>query len=124
MKQGCILYFFFVTVIVPSFGFPATTLLCSFNDSANVYREFMLKRDEANSIVFVDPDKTNAPSWKVMSDDKSKLILFRDMEKPGNAKENSIHSIFFIDKSSGSFRFRNYVHTEYINTVRGNCRLR
>ena len=32
--------------------------------------------------------------------------------------------VFFIDKESGDFRFRNYLHAEYVNTIRGNCRLK
>ena len=59
-----------------------------------------------------------------MSDDKNKLILFKEIKSFDNPKVSSVYTIFFIDKKSGECRFRNYVDTEYINTVRGECRFK
>ena len=111
-------------VIYPSIGFSAKTVSCSFQDSQNVYREFILRRSGGDENTFMDSKKKDAPAWAIMSDDDRKLILFREMEKTINKKDRSVYSIFFIDKKSGDFRFRNYIHTEYINTIRGDCRLK
>lgn len=108
----------------PSIGFSTKTVTCSFRDSQNVYREFGLRRTGADDNTFMDIEKKDAPGWSVMSDDDIKLILFREMKKTINKKERSVYSIFFIDKKSGDFRFRNYIHTEYINTIRGDCRVK
>ena len=111
-------------VIYPSVGFSEKTISCSFRDSQNVYREFMLRRSGGDENTFMDSKKKDAPAWAVMSDDDAKLILFREMEKAINKREKAVYSIFFIDKKSGDFRFRNYIHTEYINTIRGDCRIK
>ena len=72
----------------------------------------------------MDSKKKDAPAWAIMSDDDRKLIVFREMEKTINKKDRAVYSIFFIDKKSGDSRFRNYFDTEYINTIRGDCRIK
>ena len=124
MKFKYITYLLSYFLIYPSLGFSTETVICAFRDSQNVYREFMLKRTGERDKTFMDTEKINNPFWKVMSDDKNKLILFREMPQFRSPKQDSIHSIFFIDKKSGAFRFRNYIQTEYINTVRGDCRIK
>ena len=110
-------------VIYPSIGFSTKIVSCSFRDSQNVHREFALRRSGGDENTFMDTKKKDGPAWSVMSDDDGKLILFREMEKTINKKERPVYSIFYIDKKSGDFRFRNYIHTEYINTIRGDCRV-
>ena len=124
MNFNSFVYFLGLLIIYPSIGFSTKTVSCSFRDSQNVYREFTLRRSGGDDSTFMDSKKKDAPSWDVVSDDNSKLILFREMEKTIDKKERSAHSIFFIDKKSGDFRFRNYIHTEYINTIRGDCRVK
>ena len=124
MNHKCFMYCLGLLVIYPSIGFSAKTVSCSFRDSQNVDREFVLRRSGGDDNTFMDSKKKDTPVWNVMSDDDSKLILFREMEKTINKKDRSVYSIFFIDKKSGDFRFRNYIHTEYINTIRGDCRLK
>ena len=124
MNRACSLYFFGLLVLYPSIGFSAKTVSCSFRDSQNVYREFVLRRSGGDENSFMDIKKKDAPAWAIMSDDDRKLILFREIEKTINKKDRSVYSIFFIDKKSGDFRFRNYIHTEYINTIRGDCRIK
>ena len=80
-----------------------------------------MQRAGAKDEIFIDAEKHEGPYWKIMSDDKEKLILFKELDTLNTPKPASVHSIFFIDKKSGDFRYRNYVHTEYINTVRGEC---
>ena len=84
----------------------------------------MLKRTADKNSTFEDTNVVRGPLWKVMSEDDSKFILFREMRKPMKKDGKSIYTLFFIDKKSGDFRFRNYLHAEYVNTIRGNCRLK
>ena len=124
MNRKYLVYYLGLLILYPSLGFSTKTVSCSFLDSQNVYREFMLRRSGGDDSTFMDSKKKDAPAWNVMSDDDGKLILFREMEKTINKKDRSVYSIFFIDKKSGDFRFRNYIHTEYINTIRGDCRIK
>jgi hypothetical protein len=119
-----ILFFLGCFLIYPVLGFSMATVTCSFRDSQNVYREFMLERTGINSGMFMDAEKAEGPFWKIMSDDKNKLILFKEIEESSTPKDASVYTIFFIDKKSGGFRVRNYIHTEYMNTVRGKCRFK
>ena len=84
----------------------------------------MLKRTADKGPTFKDANVVDGPLWKVMSEDESKFILFREMLKPMEKERKSVYTLFFIDKKSGDFRFRNYFHAEYVNTIRGNCRLK
>ena len=84
----------------------------------------MLKRIGDKDPKFMDANAVDGPLWKVMSEDGSKFILFREMPKPTKKGTKSVYTLFFIDKKSGDFRFRNYLHAEYMNTIRGNCRLK
>ena len=84
----------------------------------------MLKRIGDKDPTFMDANVVDGPLWKVMSEDGSKFILFREMLKPTEKETKSVYTLFFIDKKSGDFRFRNYLHAEYVNTIRGNCRLK
>ena len=84
----------------------------------------MLTRTGDKDPTFMDTNVVDGPLWKVMSEDGSKFILFREMLKPTEKETKSVYTLFFIDKESGDFRFRNYLHAEYVNTIRGNCRLR
>ena len=84
----------------------------------------MLKRTADKNPTFKDANVVDGPLWKVMSEDDSKFILFREMLKPMEKERKSVYTLFFIDKESGDFRFRNYLHAEYVNTIRGNCRLK
>lgn len=124
MNRKYFVYYLGLLILYPSLGFSTKTVSCSFRDSQNVYREFMLRRSGGDENTFMDSKKKDVPAWNVMSDDDGKLILFREMEKTINKKDRSVYSIFFIDKKSGDFRFRNYIHTEYINTIRGDCRIK
>ena len=105
-------------------GYSTERLTCSFRDSQNTYREFMLKRTADKNPTFKDANVVDGPLWKVMSEDDSKFILFREMLKPIEKERKSVYTLFFIDKKSGDFRFRNYLHAEYVNTIRGSCRLK
>ena len=111
-------------LLYPVVGYSTETLICSFRDSQNVYREFMLKRTGDKDETFKDANFVDGPLWKVMSEDDSKFILFREIQKPIEKERKSVYTLFFIDKKSGDFRFRNYLHAEYVNTIRGNCRLK
>ncbi len=115
---------FFHISLSPLVGYSTETLTCSFRDSKNVYREFMLTRTGDKDPTFMDANVVDGPLWKVMSEDGSKFILFREMLKPTEKETKSVYTLFFIDKESGDFRFRNYLHAEYVNTIRGNCRLK
>ena len=84
----------------------------------------MLKRTADKNPAFKDANVVDGPLWKVMSEDDSKFILFREMLKPMEKERKSVYTLFFIDKESGDFRFRNYLHAEYVNTIRGSCRLK
>jgi len=84
----------------------------------------MLKRTGDKDKTFKDASFVDGPLWKVMSEDDRKFILFREMLKPIEKERKSVYTLFFIDKESGEFRFRNYLHAEYVNTIRGNCRLK
>ena len=84
----------------------------------------MLKRTGDKEPTFEDANIGAGSLWKVMSEDDSKFILFREMLKPIEKERKSVYTLFFIDKKSGDFRFRNYLHAEYVNTIRGNCRLK
>ena len=108
----------------PLVGYTTEILTCSFRDSQNAYREFMLKRSADKDRTFKDANVVDGPLWKVMSEDDSKFILFREMSRPIEKERKSVYTLFFIDKKSGDFRFRNYLHAEYVNTIRGNCRLK
>ena len=114
MKIKYITYLLGYIFIYPSLSFSTETVICSFRDSQNIYREFMLKRTGESDKTFMDVEKINSPFWKVMSDDKNKLILFREMLQPRSPKQGSVHSIFFIDKNTGTFRFRNYIHANIL----------
>ena len=114
----------FWSMLIPVFGFSAEIVTCSFRDSQNVYREFMLKRNDRIDGTFMDADKNSSPLWKVLSDDINKIVLFREIQKSDSRDKKSVYTLFFIDKESGNFRYRNYIHSEYINTVRGDCRLK
>ena len=111
-------------LLYPLMGYSTEKLTCSFRDSQNTYREFMLKRTGDKEPTFEDANIGAGSLWKVMSEDDSKFILFREMLKPMEKERKSIYTLFFIDKESGDFRFRNYLHAEYVNTIRGNCRLK
>ena len=111
-------------LLYPLVGYSTERLTCSFRDSQNTYREFMLKRTGHKDPTFKDANIVDGPLWKIMSEDDSKFILFREMLKPIEKERKSVYTLFFIDKKSGEFRFRNYLHTEYVNTIRGNCRLK
>ena len=111
-------------LLYPLMGYSSEMLTCSFRDSQNVYREFMLKRTGDKDKTFKDANFVDGPLWKVMSEDDSKYILFREMLKPIEKERKSVYTLFFIDKKSGDFRFRNYLHAEYVNTIRGSCRLK
>ena len=84
----------------------------------------MLKRTADKDPTFKDSNIIDGPLWKVMSEDDSKFILFREMLKPMEKERKSVYTLFFIDKESGDFRFRNYLHAEYVNTIRGTCRFK
>ena len=103
------------------FGYSKNIVNCSFLDSQSVAREFRLKRSIGKNDTYTELDRRISPLWKVMSDDKNKLILFKETVGNGRLKEAAVHTLFFIDKRSGDFRFRNYMNTEYINTIRGKC---
>ena len=124
MNRKYFVYYLGFLIFYPTLGFSTKTVSCSFRDSQNVYREFMLRRSGGDENTFMDSKKKDVPAWNVMSDDDGKLILFREMEKTINKKDRAVYSIFFIDKKSGDFRFRNYIDTEYINTIRGDCRIK
>ena len=111
-------------LLYPLVGYTTEILTCSFRDSQNAYREFMLKRSADKDRTFKDANVVDGPLWKVMSEDDSKFILFREMSRPIEKERKSVYTLFFIDKKSGDFRFRNYLHAEYVNTIRGNCRLK
>ena len=95
MKNKYTTFFLGCILIYPTIGFSTKTVTCVFRDSQNVYREFKLKRTGENGKTFMEAEKKNSPFWKVMSDDKNKLILFREMLRPSNIKQGSVHSIFF-----------------------------
>ena len=111
-------------LLYPLKGYSTEMLTCSFRDSQNSYREFMLTRTGDKDPTFKNANIVDGPLWKVMSEDDSKFILFREMLKPIEKEKKSVYTLFFIDKKSGDFRFRNYLHAEYVNTIRGNCRLK
>ena len=111
-------------LLYPFVGHSTEMVTCSFRDSQNTYREFMLKRTGHKDPTFKDANIVDGPLWKIMSEDDSKFILFREMLKPIEKERKSVYTLFFIDKKSGDFRFRNYLHAEYVNTIRGNCRLK
>ena len=123
MKIKNLLYFFICVTFYSAWG-TSKNVSCSFRDSQNVYREFMLKRIGNNEEFFMDAERADGPYWKIMSEDNKKLILFKESTRAGSIEVSSVYTIFFIDKNSGDFRLRNYVHTEYINTVRGGCRFK
>lgn len=124
MNSKCLLYFvcFALAYSVP--GVSEEMVTCSFRDSKNVYRQFLLKKSDTNDEQFFDAQKVLGPYWKVMSNDEDKLILFKEVDRPRTGNDASVYTIFFIDKKSGDFRFRNYINTEYINTVRGECQFK
>ena len=124
MKKKLLIVCFCHLLLHPLVGYTTEILTCSFRDSQNVYREFMLKRTADKSPTFKDANVVDGPLWKVMSEDDSKFILFREMLKPMEKERKSVYTLFFIDKESGDFRFRNYLHAEYVNTIRGICRLK
>ena len=124
MKKNLLISLLCHLLLYPLVGYSTEMLTCSFRDSQNTYREFMLKRTGDNDPTFEDANIGDGPIWKVMSEDDSKFILFREMLKPIEKERKSVYTLFFIDKKSGDFRFRNYLHAEYVNTIRGNCRLK
>ncbi len=124
MKKKVLIVSLCHILLHPLVGYSSEMLTCSFRDSQNVYREFMLKRTGAKDKTFKDANFVDGPLWKVMSEDDSKFILFREMLKPIEKERKSVYTLFFIDKKSGEFRFRNYLHAEYVNTIRGSCRLK
>ena len=124
MKRNLFIGLLCHLLLYPLVGYSSEMLTCSFRDSQNVYREFMLKRTGDKDKTFKDANFVDGPLWKVMSEDDSKYILFREMLKPIEKEKKSVYTLFFIDKESGDFRFRNYLHAEYVNTIRGSCRLK
>ena len=124
MKNKLLIVYLCHLLLYPLTGYAAEALTCSFRDSQNTYREFMLKRTADKEPTFKDASITDGPLWKVMSEDDSKFILFREMLKPMERERKSVYTLFFIDKESGDFRFRNYLHAEYVNTIRGTCRFK
>ena len=84
----------------------------------------MVKANGPKGDEYVDADKANGPFWKVMSDDNDKLILFKEIQNAVAQQSSSVYTIFYIDRKSGNFRYRNYIETEYINTVKGECRFK
>ena len=124
MKKNVLIILSYHLLLYPLAGYATELLTCSFRDSQNVYREFMLKRTADKYPTFKDTNALDGPLWKVMSEDDSKFILFREMLRPIEKERKSVYTLFFIDKKSGAFRFRNYLHAEYVNTIRGNCRLK
>ena len=124
MKKKSLIICLCHLLLFPLAGYTTEILTCSFRDSQNVYREFMLKRTSDKNPTFKDANIVDGPLWKVMSEDNSKFILFREMLKPMEKEGKSVYTLFFIDKESGDFRFRNYLHAEYVNTIRGSCRLK
>ena len=65
----------------------------------------MLKRTGDKDKTFKDVNFVDGPLWKVMSEDDSKFILFREILKPMEKERKSVYTLFFIDKESGDFRF-------------------
>ncbi|MAU42471.1 MAG: hypothetical protein CMK57_01370 [Proteobacteria bacterium] len=124
MKKKLLIVCLSHLLFYPLAGYATEILTCSFRDSQNVYREFMLKRTADKNPTFKGGNVVDGPLWKVMSEDDSKFILFREMLKPMEKEGKSVYTLFFIDKESGEFRFRNYLHAEYVNTIRGSCRLK
>ena len=124
MKKKLLIVFFGHLLLYPLAGYATEIITCSFRDSQSAYREFMLQRTTDKDPTFKDANNADGPLWKVMSEDDSKFILFREMLKPIEKESKSVYTLFFIDKKSGDFRFRNYLHAEYVNTIRGNCRLK
>ena len=124
MKNKLLIVFLCHLLLYPLAGYTTEILTCSFRDSQNAYREFMLKRNADKNSTFKDANIADGPLWQVMSEDDSKFILFREMLKPMEKEGKSVYTLFFIDKESGDFRFRNYLHAEYVNTISGNCRLK
>ena len=116
-------YLFICFTFYPAWGI-SNNVSCSFRDSQNVFREFALKRIGKNDEIFMDAKRADGPYWKIMSEDNDKLILFKESTTTVSIELSSVYTIFFIDKNSGNFRLRNYVQTEYINTVRGECRFK
>lgn len=101
--------------------FSANLLSCSFSDSKNNSRNFKLTRFENDNNKFKDLDGKKGPSWSVVSEDDKRLILFKELNTNLTSDSKFVNIIFFIDKVTGNFRFRNYLHLEYVNTVRGSC---
>ncbi len=114
MRNTLLIVFLCHLLLYPLAGYTTEILTCSFRDSQNVYREFMLKRTADKNPTFKDTNVVDGPLWKVMSEDDSKFILFREMLKPMEKERKSVYTLFFIDKESGDFRFRNYLHAEYV----------
>ena len=63
MKIKYFLYFISWFLIYPTFAFSKEIVTCSFRDSQNVYREFMLKRTGLNNGTFMDAEKVQGPYW-------------------------------------------------------------
>ncbi len=122
MNFKSILYLLPFILLYPSLGFTKEIVVCSFRDQQNVYREFMLNKTETDIELFFNAEKVEGQQWNIMGDDKNKLILFKETERSNSGQVVSAYTVFFIDKKSGNFTFRNYMQTEYVNTVRGDCR--
>ena len=69
MNRKYFVYYLGLLILYPSLGFSTKTVSCSFLDSQNVYREFMLRRSGGDDSTFMDSKKKDAPAWNVMSDD-------------------------------------------------------
>ena len=124
MNKIYLIVSFYHLLLYPLVGYSTEKLTCSFRDSQDIYREFILERTADKEPTFKDANVVEGPLWKIMSEDDSKFILFREMLKPIEKARKSVYTLFFIDKKSGDFRFRNYLHAEYVNTIRGICRLK
>ena len=82
-------------LLFPHVGYSTEIITCSFRDSQNVYREFMLKRTADKNPTFKDANIADGPHWKVMSEDDSKFILFREMLQPMEKERKSVYTLFF-----------------------------
>ena len=58
----------------------------------------MLKRTGDKDPTFENANIVDGPIWKVMSEDDSKFILFREILKPMEKEKKSVYTLLFIDK--------------------------
>lgn len=57
MNRKYFVYYLGLLFLYPSLGFSTKTVSCSFRDSQNVYREFMLRRSGGDENTFMDSKK-------------------------------------------------------------------